>query len=48
MSYHVRESDQLRNIRSLRELIPFLRDELDWPIASEDPEDITFDYEPKE
>jgi REP element-mobilizing transposase RayT len=48
MSLRVRESDQLRHIRSLRELIPFLRDELDWPIESEDPEEITFDYEPKD
>jgi hypothetical protein len=48
MSLRVRESDQLRHIRSLRELIPFLRDELDWPIESADPEEITFDYEPKD
>lgn len=48
MTTHVRESEQLRHIRSLRELIPFLRDELDWPIDSEDPEDITFDYDPKD
>jgi len=48
MSTRVRESDQLRHIRSLHELIPFLRDELDWPIESEDPEDITFDYDPKD
>jgi len=48
MTRHIRESEQLRHIRSLRELIPFLRDELDWPIDSEDPEDITFDYDPKE
>ena len=48
MTHHVRESEQLRHIRSLRELIPFLRDELDWPIDSEDPEDITFDYDAKD
>lgn len=48
MTSHVRESEQLRHIRSLRELIPFLRDELDWPIDSEDPEDITFDYDARD
>jgi len=48
MTLHIRESEQLRNIRSLRELIPFLRDELDWPIDSEDPEDITFGYDAKD
>jgi len=37
-------STRLRNIRSLCGLIPFLRDELDLPIESEDPEKITFDY----
>jgi hypothetical protein len=48
MTHHVRESEQLRHIRSLRELIPFLRDEPDWPIDSEAPEDITFGYDPKD
>ena len=40
--------DALRDIRSFPSLIKFLRDELDWPISSDDFEELTFDYTPEE
>ena len=40
--------DALRNIRSFPSLVRFLRDELDWPISSDDFEELTFDYTPEE
>ena len=40
--------DRLRSIKTLPQLAAYLRDELDWPIVSDDAEDITFDYEPSE
>jgi len=42
------QRDTLRNIRTFPQLIKFLRDELDWPIESEDFEELTFDYTPEE
>jgi len=36
--------DRLRSIKTLASLIAYLRDELDWPIESDDIEDISFDY----
>jgi hypothetical protein len=36
--------DRLRSIKTLPSLVAYLRDELDWPLASEDIEDISFDY----
>ena len=42
------QRDALRNIRTFPQLIKFLRDELDWPIESEDFEELTFDYTPEE
>src|SRR6266699_3218802 len=41
-------TDRLRNIKTLPQLVSYLRDELDWPILSNSTEDITFDYEPSE
>ena len=38
----------LREIRTFPSLIRFLRDELDWPISSDDFEELTFDYTPDE
>ncbi len=38
----------LAAIRRFDQLIAFLRDEMDWPIASGDFEDLTFDYTPEE
>jgi predicted helicase len=40
--------ERLRDIKTLPQLVSFLRDELDWPISSNNTEDITFDYEPSE
>jgi len=40
--------DTLRDIRTFPQLIKFLRDELDWPIDSDDFEELTFDYTPEE
>jgi hypothetical protein len=40
--------ERLRDIKTLPQLVSYLRDELDWPISSNNAEDITFDYEPAE
>jgi len=42
------QRDALRNIRTFPQLIKFLRDEMDWPIESENFEELTFDYTPEE
>jgi predicted helicase len=42
------QRETLRNIRTFSQLIKFLRDELAWPIESEDFEELTFDYTPEE
>jgi hypothetical protein len=39
---------QLRQISSFPSLVKYLRDELDWPIETDDFDDLTFDYEPEE
>jgi hypothetical protein len=36
--------NRLRSIKTLASLIAYLRDELDWPIESDDIDDISFDY----
>jgi len=46
MSGHDREI--LREIRTFPSLVKFLRDDLDWPIESEDFEDLTFDFDAEE
>jgi hypothetical protein len=38
----------LREIKTLPQLLKYLRDELDWPIVSEDTEEVTFEYEASE
>ena len=38
----------LKNIRTFPSLIKYLRDELDWPISSDDFEELTYDYTPEE
>lgn len=43
MSPHT-DLDRLRSIKTLASLIAYLRDELDWPIESDNIEDISFDY----
>jgi hypothetical protein len=40
--------EQLKRIQTFPSLVRFLRDELDWPVASEDFEDLVFDYKPEE
>jgi hypothetical protein len=40
--------ERLRAIKRLDQLVAYLRDELDWPIASDDIEDISYTYEPEE
>jgi len=40
--------EYLRTIKTFPQLIQYLRDELDWPIESENFDDLTFDYEPEE
>lgn len=40
--------EQLRQIRTFPSLVRFLRDELDWPVETDDFEELTFDYEPEE
>jgi len=39
---------QLREIRTFRQLVAYLRDELGWPIGSDDFEDLTFAYTAEE
>src|SRR6266404_4973090 len=41
-------TERLREIKTLPQLVAYLRDELDWPISSNNTEDITFDYEASE
>jgi predicted helicase len=40
--------EQLRSIKTFPSLVKYLRDELDWPIESDDFEDLTYDYEADE
>lgn len=40
--------DRLRSIRTLTQLLAYLRDELDWPVGNLDVEDVTFDYDADE
>ena len=39
---------RLASIRCFDQLVDYLRDELDWPVASEDFEELTFEYTPTE
>jgi len=40
--------NRLREIRTFRQLVAHLRDELGWPIGADDFEDLTFEYTPEE
>lgn len=40
--------DRIRSVRDIPALIALLRDELDWPIAAEDFDELIFEYEPEE
>ncbi len=42
------DPERLRAIKTLPQLLVYLRNELDWPIENEDVEDLTFDYQPGE
>jgi len=42
------QREALKNIRTFPQLIKFLRNELEWPIESENFEELTFDYTPEE
>ena len=42
------QRERLRQIRTFPSLVKYLRDELDWPIESDDFEELTFDYTPEE
>lgn len=39
---------RLRSIKTFPSLVKYLRDKLDWPIESDDFDDLTFDYQPEE
>ena len=45
---HRSEIEHLKSIRSFPSLVKYLRDELDWPIDSDNFDDLTFEYEPEE
>lgn len=40
--------DRLIQIKTFPALVKYLRDELDWPVDSDDIDDLTFDYTPEE
>ena len=42
------ERERLRSIKTFPSLVKYLRDELDWPIETENFDDLTFEYEPEE
>ena len=42
------DKERLRSIKTFPSLVKYLRDELDWPIESDDFEELTFDYAPEE
>ena len=42
------ELQRLQDIKSLPSLIKYLKTDLNWPIESDDVEDVTFDYDPAE
>jgi predicted helicase len=45
---NVADQERLRAIKTFPSLVKYLRDELYWPIESDDFDDLTFDYEPEE
>lgn len=40
--------ERLRAIKTFPSLVKYLRDELDWPIETDDVEELTFEYDPEE
>src|SRR5680860_274308 len=43
-----RDRERLRGIRTFPSLVKYLRDDLDWPITTDDFEELTFEYDPEE
>ncbi len=48
MSMDAQSINRIKGVNSFPSLLEFLRDDLDWPIASADLEDLTFEYEAAE
>src|SRR3989338_8448100 len=48
MKVNVTDLERLRLIKTLPQLVAYLRDYLEWPIESDDVEEVTFDYDPEE
>lgn len=48
MSNRVRNWERLRSIKTIEELLGYLREELDWPIDGQGVEDVAFEYAPEE
>lgn len=44
----ISQRERLRSIRSFPSLIKYLRDELNWPIETDDFEELTFEYTPED
>jgi len=42
------DSQHLQSIKTFKQLVAYLRDELDWPIEGDDFEELTFDYSAEE
>jgi hypothetical protein len=42
------DAESLRSIKTFAQLVKYLRDELGWPIESDDYDDLTFEYQPEE
>ena len=42
------ELQRLKEIKTLPSLLKYLKEDLNWPIGSDDVEDVTFDYDPAE
>src|SRR5581483_1063201 len=42
------DADRLRAIKTFPQLVKYLRDDLDWPITSDDFDEITFEYQAEE
>ena len=48
MNTQPKDIERLRSIKTLPQLVAYLRVDLGWPIESDDIEDVTFDYDPEE
>ena len=41
-------SSQLRSVKNLTGLVAYLRDELGWPVETDEIEDMTLEYQPED